>query len=263
MAHPLIETTVKDRICILTLNDPDRLNPMTDAMAVQFEEAIAGLRADNTLKVLIITGAGRAFSAGGDLEMIARSADEDPGILKQKSFAFYNRFLGIRRLGIPTIAAVNGHAVGAGACLALACNMRLASDAAKIGFPFARLGLHPGMGAEYLLLNLAGEAKTFELLMTGDILPADEARRIGLFNNVIPDNALMDGAMALAGKICAMPDLPIRMMMDSIPAARTATLEQALHRQAAYQAVNYKTPDFKEGISALMERRKPRFTGQY
>jgi enoyl-CoA hydratase len=254
---------MKERICVLTLNEPDRLNAMSSDMAALFKETIERLKENPEPRVLIVTGAGRAFSAGGNLQRIAASFGMDPGKRKKQSFDFYNSFLSVRTLRIPTIAAINGYAIGAGACLATACNMRMAAESAKIGFTFTRIGLHPGMGAEYLLLNTVGEAKTYELLMTGDIIPAAEALRIGLVNHVVPDEELMDRALALAGKIRTKPDLPIKMLKDSIPAASTGTLEETLHRQASYQAINYMTKDFKEGITALIKKRKPRFQEDY
>ena len=263
MSDPAVITEFKDRICILTLNEPDRLNAMSDEMSVAFKKTIEELREDPKPKVLIVTGAGRAFSAGGNLDRIAASFGTDPGIRKRTSYDFYSSFLSVRTLRIPTIAAINGHAVGAGGCLALACDMRVAAEGAKIGFTFARIGLHPGMGSEFLLLNTVGEAKTYELLMTGDILPAAEAYQIGLVNHVVPDEGLMDKAMEIAQKICALPDLPIKMMKDSIPAAKHSTLEETLHRQAAYQSINYMTRDFKEGINALREKRTPKFQDDY
>ena len=260
--QPVI-TELKNRICILTLNEPEQLNAISDEMSVVFKKTIEKLKADNKPKVLVITGAGRAFSSGGNLSEIESCFGSEPGIRKRNIFDFYNRFLSVRTLRIPTIAAINGYAIGAGACLAIACNMRIAAEGAKIGFPFAKLGLHPGMGAEYLLLNTVGEAKTYELLMTGDIIPAAEAHRIGLVNHVVPDDKLMDKAMELANKICAIPDLPIKMMKDSIPAAKNCTLAETLHRQASYQAINYMTRDVKEGINALREKRKPNFQDDY
>lgn len=263
MADSSVTLKSRDRIRVITLNDPDRLNPMGEGMASAFQRVIRCLRKDTAAKVLILTGRGRAFSAGGDLDMIQDNAAVDPGVLKQQAFDFYNCFLSVRNLPFPTIAAVNGLALGAGACLALACNMRVASETAGFGFPFARLGLHPGMGAEYFLVNLLGEARTFELLMTGDLIPAEAACRMGLVNHVVPEDDLMGRAMALAKKICRQPDLPIRMMTESIPAARNSTLEETLHRQAACQAINYKTPDFQEGLAAVREKRAPDFTGRY
>jgi enoyl-CoA hydratase len=246
-----ITTEFKDRICILTLNDPEQLNAMGQKMSEAFKDTINALAQDSQVRVLILTGAGRAFSAGGNLDKIAEGYGGDPGIQKKASFEFYNNFLCIRKLGIPTIAAVNGPAVGAGACLALACDMRMAAQSAKFGFPFARIGLHPGMGAEYLLQRAVGEAKTFELLMTGRMIPAPEALAMGMVNQVIGDDDFMDKTLELAKTIASMADQPIKMMKESIPAARHSTLEETLHRQAAYQSINYMTEDFKEGIDAL------------
>ena len=133
--------------------------------------------------------------------------------------------------------------------------MRIAAESAMIGFTFAKLGLHPGMGAEYFLLNTVGEAKTYELLMTGDVIPAGEGHRIGLINHVVADDKLIDNAMELANKICANPDSPIHMMKDSIPSAKNGSLEDTLHRQASYQAINFMTEDFRKAIKALKEKR--------
>lgn len=263
MDDKTIRIQFKDRICILTLNDPDQLNAMSPEMSLAFRDTIAHLDNDDRAKVLVLTGAGRAFSAGGNLDSIASGYKGDPAFQKKSSFEFYSRFLSIRNLGIPTIAAVNGLAVGAGACLALACDMRMAGQSARFSFPFARIGLHPGMGAEYLLQRIVGEARTFELLMTGAMIKAREAHAMGMVNHVVPDHDLMDNTLVLAGKIAAMPDLPVRMMKESIPAARHSTLEESLHRQAAYQSINYMTKDFKEGIDALRQRRAPDFKDRY
>ena len=260
MDHPAVTMEIDNRICTLTLNDPGRRNAMTEAMSLDFEACIKAVKRAADVKVLVITGAGRAFCAGGDLDMIEASGRIDPGIQRKTAFEFYNRFLSVRHLEIPTIAAVNGHAVGAGACLALACHMRLAAQEARIGFTFARLGLHPGMGAEHLLIHSVGAAKTYELLMTCDMISAKEAMGIGLFNHVVPRESLMAKTRELADKIRAIPDLPIQMMVDSIPAAQHSSLEQTLRRQAAYQAINYTTADFREGVRALREGRKPKFS---
>ncbi|WDP89621.1 MAG: enoyl-CoA hydratase/isomerase family protein [Desulfobacter sp.] len=263
MEETRLKIELKDRICILTLNDPGHLNAMSEEMSQVFRDTITDLGEDGTVKVLILTGAGRAFSAGGNLDDIAGNYKGDPAALKKASVEFYSRFLCIRNLKVPTIAAVNGHAVGAGACLALACDMRMAGESARFGFPFARLGLHPGMGAEYLLHRIVGEAKTFELLMTGALVESQEAMDMGMVNHVVADEELMDKTMDLARRIAAMPDLPLKMMKETIPAARTATLDECLHRQAAYQAINYMTEDFKEGIDALKARRAPKFRDRY
>jgi enoyl-CoA hydratase len=257
----LMET--KDRICVLTLNQPDKLNAMDDDMAMGFIEAIDKLKKDPEPRVLILTGAGRAFSAGGNLNKIRANAGSNPVARKKESYAFYNYFLRIRELEIPTIAAINGHAIGAGACVSLACDMRLAADNCKIGFTFAKIGLHPGMGAEYFLTRIVGRARTFELLMTGDIISAEEAFRIGLVNHIVPPDQLMDKAQELARKIAAMPAAPIRMLKDSIDATVNSTLAETLHREAAYQALCYMTNDIVEGVDATKEKRAPKFKDEY
>lgn len=259
MKNKTVLKTVKNRVCLLTLNQPDNLNAMNDDMARDFKSAMEALKTDTETRVVVITGAGRAFSAGGNLKKLSESIGTDPVARSKTGYAFYNIFLSIRDLEIPTIAAINGHAVGAGACLAMACDMRLAADNAKIGFTFAKIGLHPGMGAEYFLTRAVGLARTFELLMTGDIIDAGEADHIGLVNHVVPAEKLLPEAIRLAEKIAAMPVLPIRMLKETIPAAAKNDLSEVLHRQAAYQSLCFMTGDFREGIDALIEKRKPDF----
>jgi enoyl-CoA hydratase/carnithine racemase len=140
---------------------------------------------------------------------------------------------------------------------------RIASENSKIGFTFAKIGLHPGMGAEYFLSRMVGRARTFELLMTGDIISAEEAFRIGLVNHIVPPDELMNKAQELARKIAAMPAAPIRMLKDSIDAAVNSTLAQTLHREASYQALCYMTNDIVEGIESTQEKRAPKFTDEY
>ncbi len=253
----------KNRICVVTFNQPDKLNAMNDAMAEEFIAAIEKIKNDPGPKVLILTGAGRAFSAGGNLEKIRGNVGSNPAKRKRESFAFYNSFLRIMDLEIPTIAAINGHAIGAGACVSLACDMRIAAEDSKIGFTFAKIGLHPGMGAEYFLTRMIGRARTFELLMTGDILSAEEAFRIGLVNHLAPPEKLMEKTLELAGKIAAMPVLPIRMLKESIDAATRNTLAETLHREAAYQSLCYMTTDIAEGIDAAREKRPSNFKDEY
>lgn len=263
MPEKTVRLERKNRIALLTLNQPEKLNAMNDAMAADFREALEVLRTDPWFRVLVLTGAGRAFSAGGNLERMRANVGSDPIKRKKDSLAFYQSFLGIRDLQIPTIAAINGHAVGAGACLALACDMRIASENSKIGFTFAKIGLYPGMGTEYFLIRTVGRAKTFELLMTGDLVDAQEAWRIGLVNRVVPPEKLLDEALGLAEKIAVMPVLPIRLLKESIDAAQRNTLTETLQREAAYQALCYQTGDIVEGIDAVRGKRAPNFTDEY
>ena len=263
MGEKTVKVEVKDRICILTLNQPEKLNFMSHEMAIDFREAIEKIKSDPEPKVMILTGEGRAFSAGGDLKTMSGNIGGKLSYLKKRTFYFYKSFLSILDLEIPTIAAINGHAIGAGACLTLACDMRLAASNSKIGFTFAKIGLHPGMGAEYFLTRIIGRARTIELLMTGDTISAEEAYGMGLVNHVTPPEELMDKAMELAGKIAAMPVLPIRMLKETIDAAMSSDLNATLHKQAAYQAMCYLSDDIKEGIDSVRNKRTPHFSDEY
>ena len=263
MTTGTVTLEIKNRIALLTLNQPERLNAMSEGMATEFREAVHGLKETSEARVLVVTGAGRAFSAGGNLRKMQSMLGGDPAVYKANIYPFYRAFLSILDLRIPSIAAVNGPAMGAGACLALACDMRIAADDCRIGFTFARIGLHPGMGAEYFLPRLVGRAKTCELLMTGDTIGADEALRIGLVNHVVATGELMHRAMELAERLAAMPALPIRMLKESIDAAMASDLESTLHREAAYQGMCHLTEDMREGVQAMMEKRAPHFKDEY
>lgn len=262
MSESTIKVEYDGRICILTLNAPDTLNAMTDPMGEEFKEAIEKIKNNPKPKVLVITGAGRAFSAGGNLDKIIKNVGVNPARSKKESFDFYRLFLSVTDLQIPTIAAINGHAVGAGGCLAVACDMRFAAKGAKIGFTFIKLGLNPGMGAEYLLTRTIGSSKTFELLMTGDIIPVEEVLSFGLVNNIYEKDELMDKVMALARKIANMPAMPIRAIKETVQIANSASLDDILHKQAAYQALCYQGNDVVEGITAIREKRDPVFSDE-
>lgn len=259
MSEPLVKIEHKGKVSVLTLNDPQKLNAMSDLMSVQFSEIIDDIKNDPKTKVLVVTGAERAFSAGGNLDKILGNVGVDPAKSKMESFAFYRSFLKIYDLTIPTIAAVNGAAVGAGGCLAMACDMRFASDTARMGFTFIKIGLNPGMGAEYLLTRAIGASRTYELLMTGDIISAEEALNRGLVNRLYPREELLPSVMTIAENISKMPALPLKAIKEAVRASETSTMDDILHKQAAYQAICYQGDDVAEGIQAIKEKRPPRF----
>ncbi|MBW1840065.1 MAG: enoyl-CoA hydratase/isomerase family protein [Deltaproteobacteria bacterium] len=259
MRQKTITVEYKDRICIVTLNRPQERNAMDREMIEDFEEAINKIQKDQKAKVLVLTGAGRAFCAGADLKMLPRWIQATPAVIEKGLLEFYRGFLRVTELPIPTVAAINGPAIGAGGCLALACDMRIAAQEATIGFTFIKLGINSGMGSEFFLSKLVGPARTLELLMTGDILTADEALRIGLVNKVVSSRELMDLVMKFAGKLAAMPALPIKIIKESTYAASRSTLADVLHKEAAYQSICFQSENVKEGIKAIRERRKPRF----
>jgi enoyl-CoA hydratase/carnithine racemase len=253
-----------DGIALLTLDDPDRRNAMTVAMGEALEAALAELGADRSLRVVVITGTPPAFSAGGDLAMLeelARKTREEGFDATREMRAFYNRFLGIRTLPVPVIAAINGHAVGAGLCVALAADLRIVADDAKLGLNFARLGLHPGMAGSWLLPRVVGEQRAAELLYTGRLGRGAELASYGLALASLPAEQVLPRALALAEDIALSAPIVVRQLKRSLTAAADNTIGRQLDLEAALQAIDYGTDDLVEGLAAGRERRTPRFTG--
>lgn len=259
MATETIKLEYQDNICTISLNRPQAFNSMDEHMAKDFRKAVEDISEDSKIKALIVTGTGRAFCAGADLKMLSKWITANPPREEEEVFDFYRCFLGITELEIPTVAALNGPAIGAGGCLALACDMRIAAQDAKLGFTFIKLGINPGMGSEYFLSRLVGPARTLELLMTGDILTAEQALQIGLVNKVVASEELKEYVRKLAGRIAAMPVSPIKVIKESTYAAMGSTLADVLRKEAAYQVKFLQTDNPHEGIRAIQEKRAPRF----
>jgi len=263
MDNGSVKMEMKGKVYILTLNQPKKHNAMNEDMTTAFREAIQRVKNEPLARVAVLTGAGESFSAGGNLQIMLEKTRKDIATNRKEILSFYKTFLTIMDLEIPTIAAINGPAIGAGACLCMACDMRYATDSSKISFPFVRIGIHPGMGAEYFLARAIGRARAFELLMTGDIISAEEACRIGLVNRVVPREALMDRVMEVAEKIASMAVLPIKMLKQTIPMASRSDLADVLQTEANYQAICFAGKDIREGISSVIEKRSPRFEEEY
>jgi len=176
---------------------------------------------------------------------------------------FYNKFLLVRKIPLPVIAAINGHAIGAGLCFAMACDIRIVSKSAKLGFTFVGLGLHPGMGATHLIASVAGYETAYRMLLTGDIINGDEAKALRLCTQVEKDGAAtVQAAMAMAERIAAQSPVAVRATVFSLRQKQDmvgGSLEQALWREADAQSYGYSGVDCKEGIEAVAEKRKPRF----
>jgi enoyl-CoA hydratase/carnithine racemase len=248
------------QICQITLNDPNRLNAMGEQMARDFQAEIQTLNAQKTkLRAIILTGAGRAFSAGGDLEMLEAKTKKSPEWNRREMLSFYYSFLSILSLDVPVIVALNGHAIGAGLCLSCACDIRIASDDTKLGFAFTVLGLHPGMGATYFLPKVVGEARARELLLTGRIFTAPEALSMGLISETVPQAQVLDRAQAIAEQICENGPAATSQLLQSLRGER-GSLEGCLEREALSQSLNYASDEFHEGIRAKQEKRKPLFS---
>ncbi|MCA1831893.1 MAG: enoyl-CoA hydratase/isomerase family protein, partial [Actinobacteria bacterium] len=181
-------------VATLRLNRPDVRNAMTPELTAAFTGAIEQLRDDEDVRAVIVIGEGKAFCAGGDLSWVQPGPDANVPQMRRKMRAFYPKFLAIRSLDVPTIAAINGPAIGAGLCLAMACDIRIAAEGAKLSTAFTRLGMHPGMAATYLLTRLAVTARASELIFTARVVDGTEAERLGLVNRVVPAERLLDEA---------------------------------------------------------------------
>src|SRR5689334_6537124 len=188
----------EDGVAVLTLDNPDQRNAMSDEMTAAWVTAIDDLAADRDLRAVVVTGAGSAFCSGGNTSWIASEPDATVDHLRTRMMAFYRAWLSVRRLEVPTIAAVNGHAIGAGLCLALACDVRYAASGAKLGVPFVKLGMHPGMAATYLLPNVVGPAHARDLLLTGRVVDADEALGLGLVSRVLAPETFLEEVLDTA-----------------------------------------------------------------
>lgn len=266
MAYEHIELGHAGSIVTLTLNRPEARNAMSPAMGEEIVRACEELRRDGDVRAVIVTGAGKAFSSGGDLAMLARDAGLEGGrgapTMAGSPRDFYTRFLAVRTLPMPTIAAINGHAIGAGLCFALACDLRVAVEDAKMGMTFTRLGIHPGMGATFFLPRLIGTARACELFFTGRVFDAAEAERLGIVNRVVPRSELGAAARALAEEIAAAGPVAVRMVKKAIYRGTDHSLDEMLDIESLQQSVTFTTEDAREGIRAVMEKRAPKFVGK-
>jgi 2-(1,2-epoxy-1,2-dihydrophenyl)acetyl-CoA isomerase len=253
--------TKEKGICTITLNRPEVLNAMNAQLSEELELAIGELGRDDATRVVVITGAGRAFCAGGDMKGLPISPG-DVGATKTALEQLHRLLLSIRRLEKPVIAAVNGAAAGGGCDLALMCDMRIASENAKFVEAYVRIGGTSDSGGTYLLTHLVGTAKACELLLTGDTIDAGEALRIGLVNKVVPTDQLESATKELATKIASGPPMAISMMKKAIYMSLTQDIESAFQYALSMTTLCLQTEDAKEGIAAFAEKRPPVYTGK-
>lgn len=246
----------------LVLDNPAQRNAMSEDMTRSWVAAVDELAADPELRVVVVTGSGTAFCSGGDPRWIAGEPDASVDQLRTRMIAFYRAWLSIRRLEVPTIAAVNGPAVGAGLCLALACDIRYAAAGARLSAPFVRLGMNPGMASTYLLPEVVGAANARELLLTGRTVDADEALRLGLVSQVFAEDRFAEEVQAIAAGIAATAPIASRYTKVALREGGHTDLESAVQWEALAQPITLATEDLQEGIRAAREKRPAQFRGR-
>jgi 2-(1,2-epoxy-1,2-dihydrophenyl)acetyl-CoA isomerase len=264
MAQDLLES-VKDGVATLTLNRPDRLNAMSGAMLDALLEALPRLADDTSVGVVVLTGAGRGFCAGGDVKAMAEGREFGGDTLEEKAQGLRAKMEVARwlhEMPKPTIAMVRGAAAGAGLSLALACDLRVAADTARFATAFARVGYSGDFGGSWFLTQLVGTAKARELYYTAEILDAQQALALGLVNRVVPDIRLEEETLALAGKLARGPRVALRYMKRNMNAAEAGTLKDSLDLEAWHHTRTGFTEDHKEAARAFVDKREPLFRGR-
>lgn len=248
-------------VATITLNRPERLNALTFEVYDELRRAFYALHDAEDVRVVIITGTGRGFCTGGDVEdIIGRLFERDMRGLLEFTRMTCDLILAIRRCRKPVLGALNGTVAGAGAVIATACDMRVGAESAKIAYLFTRVGLSGAdMGAAWMLPRIVGMAKASELLMTGDFISAEEAHRIGLYNRVVPDGEALNSATELAEKLARGPSFALEITKDSLNREASMDLAGALEAEAQIQASLMLHPDFRESYDAFVEKRDPDF----
>jgi len=257
----VVVTEPSPGVCLLTLNRPRVRNAMTSELTEAWDEAITEIEQNRDTRVLIVTGKGSSFCAGADFSWLDQGSAEDTTTdrLRDRMLPFYRSWLRPQRLPFPVVAAVNGPAVGAGVCLALACDLRIASTEARFSTPFVFLGTHGGMGATWLLPEAVGISRAREMLYTGREVHPAEAREWGLVSEVSED--ALGRSVEVAERIAAAGPIALRLTKTGLEQA-AAGLEAAIQWEALAQPVTMNTADIHEGVEAVRARRAPRFEGR-
>ncbi len=249
-------------VAVITLNLPDKRNAMSDPMTASWRQVMTELARDRRVAAVVVTGAGPAFCAGGDLSWLAGDPDATVDTLRTKMLAFYRSWLTIKSLEVPTIAAINGAAIGAGLAVALACDIRYAAQDARLAVPFTSLGLHPGMATTWSLPDVVGPAIARDMLLTGRAVTGAEAVGLGLASAAYPAPDLLPAALAAADRVASAAPIATRLTTLALRDGGHATFEAALAWEALAQPITMATADLHEGLAAVAARRPARFTGR-
>ena len=264
MTYQDILVEQRDAVAIVTFNRPERMNTMGGSLVEETIAALTSFQQDSAIRAVIITGAGgRAFCAGADVQDLQESAEEPTAMERRRYVQSAQQLtLAIRQLERPVIAAVNGVAAGGGCDIALACDIRIASEHARFGEVFARIGLFPGTGGTYFLPRVVGIAKALELIWTGDVIDASEAERLGLVSRVVPAAELLEASLALARRLAQGPPLAISLAKTAVYQGLDLDIHAAFEYAATAESITLTSVDHREGVTAFREKRSPHFQGR-
>lgn len=255
-----IELIKDSNVAVIRMNSPETMNALENLLFEELCEATADVERDDSVRAVVLTGTGRAFCAGGDLKRFSEGFDANEGYFYMRRFApWVRRFAEMAK---PTIAAVNGYAVGAGFCIALHADIIIASEDAKFGMAFANVGLIPDLGGLYALPRLVGLQKAKELVLTGRNISAGEAKDIGIVNMTFPAGSLYEEVMKVAEKIAQGPPIAHRLAKALINGSDAMTLDQLMEQEALFQAQCIQTEDHKNAVDAFFKKEKPVFKGR-
>ncbi len=259
MSEVLLVEKLEGRVVLLTVNRPDKLNALNREVRSALLDALRSLQGDEDARVVVLTGAGdRAFIAGAD---IGEFKDARP-IEQYRSMQAGDIYSAVERFPKPVIAMINGYCLGGGCELAMACDLRMAGEGAHLGQPEISLGIIPGGGGTQRLPRLVGEGHAMRLILTGDRIPAERAREIGLVEEVVPDGELRDRTLELARKVASRSPVALQAAKESILAARRMPLDEGLKFERGWFALLFSTEDKDEGVSAFLEKREAEFRGR-
>lgn len=260
MAYENILCDFKEGLAFVTVNRPQKLNALNEGVISELFAAFTDLKNNAGIKAVIVTGAGdKAFISGADIQELAVLT---PATGKEKMLKGHALFNLIEQLGKPVVAAINGFALGGGCELAMACTIRFASADARFGQPEINLGVIPGYGGTQRLSRLAGKGRALELILSGDMINAEEAYRIGLINKIYPKEKLLEETEAFCRKLMTKGAVALRCAMEAVNKGLNITLEDGLNLEANLFALLCSTEDMREGLNAFLEKRKPVFTGK-
>jgi enoyl-CoA hydratase len=252
----------RDGVVEIVLSNPDQRNALSEELGEELVQIAKEVSEDPRIRVVLVRGEGKGFSAGGDLKMLLENTTLKPHEVWERMHRFYGSFLCLRRIPQPTVALIHGFAYGAGVALALACDFRIATKNSLISLNFARLGLAPGMGVTYFLTRLLGHGKALELLLTGKVIRGEEAERIGLVHRAVSEEEFSFEVDRLVEELLLVAPIAVRWIKELVYASLDLTLENLLRFEATGQALTFATEDIREGISAVKGKNSPTFQGR-